>query len=148
MLGIVLQEPDLTTENVHRSAVQIYARFLSKYYFMDLCKDFELYLFGWCVARPRQFIRFRHKHKILSEISPLAAFSKSFYHACNWGWTEFFLLLDCPETGIIPTEPEVELAWAASRATSLAKGKDRITYAEALTGTEAMYASEYEASWP
>ena len=66
----------------------------------------RLHLWG----RLRQFIRFRHRVKALSKISPLSNFVKRFWRVCEWCWREFFFLSPGP-AGVV-SELGHELRWA------------------------------------
>lgn len=79
-LRLLLAEPDVTQENVTRCPVDLFARFMQKDYYIDVTK-MDSVQFGIAAARERQFIRFRHRAKIQSELSPLSMFMKRFFRA-------------------------------------------------------------------
>ena len=62
-------------------------------YYID--KDFHLDppSLGYPFARPRAYIRCRHKVKVLAEISPLNSFAKRFHRAVNFAWKDIFFHL-------------------------------------------------------
>ena len=83
----VLQEADVTMENVPSFPVKIIQNLLGDMYHLEsvnLCST----SFGVPAARPRQFIRLRHKVKILEELSPISRFAQRFYRAVKFHWEE------------------------------------------------------------
>lgn len=143
-LRLLLAEADVTQENVPRCPVQLFARFMQKVYYVDVVKT-DSVLFGIAAARERQFIRFRHRAKIQSEVSPLSIFMKRFYRAVEYSWKEHFFMMEegCQMKGVTPNEPRENLEWAAGRPTSQAQSlssdlalDDPTSFRLALTGTE------------
>ena len=111
-LRLALQEADITIENVIRSYIDLFFRFLAPHYFIQVVPCLEPCSIGWCVGRPRQFLRLRHRIKIISEISPLSEFSKRFYRAVAWHWSQFWLLHNSQDSQTIAGELQSELDWA------------------------------------
>lgn len=143
-LRLLLAEPDVTQENVTRCPVDLFARFMQKDYYIDVTK-MDSVQFGIAAARERQFIRFRHRAKIQSELSPLSMFMKRFFRAVEYSWKEHFFMMKegCQQKGITPNEPRENLEWAAGRPTSHAQSLssalalgDPMSFRLALTGTE------------
>ena len=97
-----VQEPDVTQENVKGCPPELFKEYLFDLYYMDVL-DLDAVQFGWACGRQRQFIRFRHRAKILAEISPCARFVKRFYRACAYSWKEHFFMSNWTD-GILPQE--------------------------------------------
>ena len=85
-----LQEPDVTQENVLRFPLTLLAELLSDLYHIDSVV-LDAATFGAPTARERQFVRLRHKQKILSETSPASRFALRFLRAVNYHWSEHFV---------------------------------------------------------
>ena len=83
----LLQESDVTQENVRSFPVKVIADLLSDLYHVDSCV-MEAIDFGSPCARARQFIRLRHKVKILSETTPLSRFAQRFHRMVNFHWSQ------------------------------------------------------------
>ena len=86
-LRMLLQEPDVTQENVVGFPPDVIDQAVSSLYYMEVC-ELDAVQFGCACARRRQFIRLRHKEKILAEISPLSRFSARFFRAVKYHWSE------------------------------------------------------------
>ena len=86
-LRMLLQEPDVTQENVVGFPPDVIDQAVSSLYYMEVC-ELDAVQFGCACARRRQFIRLRHKEKILAEISPLSRFSARFFRAVTYHWSE------------------------------------------------------------
>ncbi|CAE7569950.1 unnamed protein product [Symbiodinium sp. CCMP2592] len=86
-LRMLLQEPDVTQENVVGFPPDVIEQAVSSIYYMEVC-ELDAVQFGCACARRRQFIRLRHKEKVLGEISPLARFSTRFFRAVKYHWSE------------------------------------------------------------
>ena len=71
--------------------VHLLHRFLGVIYHVDITKLDPL-LLGEPYSREREFIRLRHKVKVLMELSPVSEFQKRFYRACSWSWKEYFFM--------------------------------------------------------
>ena len=149
-MRLLLQEPDITQENVKQFNPVLLGKFLSKYYFIDsevLCPS----SYGWSSRRERRWTRLRHRFKILCELSPLSRFSKRFLRACNTHWREFFCLHKYPdyENPVIDQELQKELAWAQNRKLSCAYSEPPLSISDfdpfwkALNRTEQAYDQEY-----
>ena len=83
----VLQESDITQENVLDFPLSLARELLDDLYIIEPVR-IDPTMLGAPTARPRQFLRMRHKVKILAEISPIAEFSKRFYRAVSFHWRE------------------------------------------------------------
>ncbi|OLP73512.1 hypothetical protein AK812_SmicGene47227, partial [Symbiodinium microadriaticum] len=86
-LRLVLQEADVTQENVVGFPVDIIEQAVSSIYHIEVC-ELDAVQFGCACARRRQFIRLRHKHKVLEVISPLSRFATRFFRAVKFHWSE------------------------------------------------------------
>ena len=155
-LRIELQEADVTQENVEGCATDVFSRFLGPLYWIDkvLCDPTS---YGWPVARSRQFLRMRHRVKVLAEISPVATFSKRFWRAIEFAWTDMlcFHKDEFKQKTVIEDEIQKELAWAQGRPNSKAHsqrplifGLDSEPFLAALTDTETLHWTAYKARWP
>ncbi|CAK9044482.1 Uncharacterized protein (Fragment) [Durusdinium trenchii] len=117
-------EADITQENVARCPVDLFSRFMAGVYFIDTVK-MDAVQFGIACGRERQFIRFRHRSKIMSEVSPLSSFMKRFFRAVEYSWREHYFINPCADEsagdGIVPNEALEDLLWAASRPSSCAQ---------------------------
>ncbi|CAK9046971.1 Uncharacterized protein (Fragment) [Durusdinium trenchii] len=117
-------EADITQENVARCPVDLFSRFMAGVYFIDRVK-MDAVQFGIACGRERQFIRFRHRSKIMSEVSPLSSFMKRFFRAVEYSWREHYFINPCADEsagdGIVPNEALEDLLWAASRPSSCAQ---------------------------
>ena len=82
-----LQEPDVTQENVCSFPGRVLDDLLGDMYFIE-CVQIDATAFGLPATRKRQFMRMRHKAKILSEVSPLSRFAKRFYRIAAFHWKE------------------------------------------------------------
>ena len=82
-----LQERDISQENVEGFPGWVFDRFIADLYWAEI-KALDAVDYGIAVARKRQFVRLRHKHKIVQELSPLAQFSKRFFRAVNYCWSQ------------------------------------------------------------
>lgn len=82
-----LQEPDVTQENVVSFPVSMINNLLGDLYHVDTV-TLDSTNFGLPCARERQYIRLRHKHKILAELSPVTTFAKRFFRAVKFHWSE------------------------------------------------------------
>ena len=87
----VLQEPDLTQENVEGCPVELIDGLLGDLYFIDKVV-IDSSSTGTPAARRRQFLRLRHKVRILSETSPISTFAKRFFRAVSFHWSEYFAI--------------------------------------------------------
>ncbi|CAE7837095.1 unnamed protein product [Symbiodinium sp. CCMP2592] len=116
-LRMLLQEPDVTQENVVGFPPDVIEQAVSSIYYMEVC-ELDAVQFGCACARRRQFIRLRHKEKVLGEISPLARFSTRFFRAVKYHWYFYRhkILSDLP----VKNELLQELEWACRRPTSQA----------------------------
>jgi len=61
-------------------------------------------ILGYPYARPRSFLRLRHKVKVMSELSPLSSFSRRFHRAVNFAWKDVFFMTEYPQIGVVPNE--------------------------------------------
>lgn len=155
-LRITLQEADVTQENVEGCATDIFSRFLGPMYWIDVYVADPTH-FGWPVARNRQYLRMRHKTKILSEISPISNFAKRFWRAVEFSWSDM-LCFHKPEFRdhtVIENELQVELDWAQNRANSRSHGQRRQVFGlddepflNTLTDSEDLQWKAYKARWP
>lgn len=145
-------EADITQENVARCPVDLFSRFMAGVYFIDRVK-MDAVQFGIACGRERQFIRFRHRSKIMSEVSPLSSFMKRFFRAVEYSWREHYFINPCADEsagdGIVPNEALEDLLWAASRPSSCAQQleydlslKDKQSFIQALTPTECLPQSD------
>lgn len=82
-----LQEPDICQENVPDFPVGLAQSLLGDLYWIDVIK-LNPGVYGTPTARPRQFIRMRHRVKILSEMSPVSRFALRFQRITNFHWSE------------------------------------------------------------
>ncbi len=82
-----LQEADITQENVISFPISLINNLLGDLYHCDAI-TLDSTNFGLPCARERQYIRLRHKHKILSELSPINMFAKRFFRAVKFHWSE------------------------------------------------------------
>ena len=120
--------------------------------------------FGSACGRLRQFLSFKHKAKILAELSPLSRFVQRFHRACAYSWKEHFFMSDYKD-GILDNERAKELAWARARPTSRARmfwqqHQDQAdnaaeydddhpeAFINSLTETEYLYYTTYKAQSP
>ena len=153
-----LQEADIVQENVTSFPVSVLNHYLGDLYFIDHMK-MGPEEFGWAILRDRQFVKLRHRVKIIAEISPMSRFVRRFHRLCAFTWKDFFFLhehkdWDKAENPIIPDEAVVELKWAQSRRKSLAADTSVTTtasrgaYYGALTQVERDFDSGYEDRWP
>ena len=85
-LRMTLQEPDITQENVVGFPPHVIEQAVSSLYYIEVC-DLDAVQFGCACARKRQFIRLRHKQKIVALISPLSRFAVRFHRAVNFHWS-------------------------------------------------------------
>ena len=155
-LRVLLQEADVTQENVPAFPKELLSRFLLKFYWIDQFQA-DAVSFGVPQGRLRQYLRFRHRAKVLSEISPMADFAKRFWRVCSWAWNEFFFCRPGEyHTTVVKEEDETELRWAQARPSSQAQQRplpaqspnDPEAYLNALTLTELGYLSSYRSKWP
>ena len=156
-LRIALQESDITAENVQSHALlDIMSRFLSGLYHIDQYIGDPTF-YGWPVARSRQFLRLRHRVKILAEISPISNFSKRFWRAVEFEWAKLmcFHLPEFKDKTVVDDELQKELDWGQGRPNSRSHGKDRVLFGThdepflaVLTDTEHMHWTAYKARWP
>eukprot|EP00438_Fugacium_kawagutii_P029202 Skav229537 [mRNA] locus=scaffold568:49055:58809:- [translate_table: standard] len=156
-LRICLQEPDITQENVESHASKdVIARFLGPMYWIDQYIGDPTH-FGWPVARSRQFLRLRHRVKVLEQLSPLTNFAKRFWRAVDFQWTEMlrFHKPELRDKSVVEDEIQSELDWAQARPNSQAHGQCRLVlgvqdepFLLALTETEALHWKAYKARWP
>lgn len=154
-LRVTLQEGDITQENVESFCCDLLVRFLSPFYYIDRYVGDPTY-FGWPVARPRQYLRLRHREKVLAELSPLSTFAKRFWRAIEFEWTQlvcfhkemFF------NQGVRQNEITEELMWAQGRPNSRAHGRAPVTmdddqpFLQCLTESEDICWRAYKARWP
>ena len=84
-----LQESDITQENVESFPIRFIADLLEDMYHLTAI-TLDASNFGTPCNRRRQFIRLRHRSKILAEISPLADFCKRFFRMAAFHWKECF----------------------------------------------------------
>ncbi|CAK9099072.1 Uncharacterized protein SCF082_LOCUS46421 [Durusdinium trenchii] len=154
-LRLLLQESDITLENVVGADFSLYERFLGHLYYFETHEICPTTL-GWAFARPRMFCRMRHKEKVLEEISPLASFSKLFWRAINYTWREIFFAHK-PEYHTelcIDSELEKELQWAQQRPSSQQCGlpavsmDDPLCFRKVLTEGEELFLRSYMLKWP
>ena len=85
-----LQESDVTQENVVRFPLTLLTQLLGDLYHIDSVV-LDSACFGAPTARERQFVRLRHKQKIISETSPASRFALRFLRAVNYHWSEHFV---------------------------------------------------------
>ena len=137
-----LQETEITQENVKGCPPELFFEFLGDLYWMDVV-PVDAVCFGWACGRERQYLKFRHRVKVMSMVSPCSVFLKRFYRACKYSWTEHFWSHHCQGSGttILEDELAVELKWALSRPSSSAHGQDldvegSTSFELALTTTE------------
>ena len=83
----ILQEGDVTQENVLDFPLSLARELLEDLYIIEAVR-IEPTMLGAPTARPRQFLRMRHRVKVLAEISPIAEFSKRFFRAVSFHWRE------------------------------------------------------------
>ena len=88
-----LQESDVTQENVESFPVSILQDLLGDLYHLEPIV-LEASWFGSSAGGRRQFVRMRHRVKVLSELSPISRFSKRFYRMTTFHWSEY--LGRCP----------------------------------------------------
>lgn len=137
------QEPDITSENVKNFPPDLLKRFLFHMYHMDV-QVIDAVSFGVPVARERQFVRMRHRAKVIAEISPLSRFCKRFFRACNFSWKELFFMHNHENGGVVAKESELNLQWAQKRPTSVSVEKEALdvkhaeSFSKALTGAECL----------
>ena len=60
-------------------------RFLAPIYHMDTT-ILDPTMLGDPFSREREFVKMRHRVKVLSQLSPITRFQKRFYRACCWSW--------------------------------------------------------------
>ena len=96
---------DITSENVGDHLLVLFSRFLGSLYFIDKSEHDPPQL-GYPYARPRCFIRLRHRHKVVAQLSPLNEWSKRFSRAINFSWKEVWFMLGTADHAIetIPNE--------------------------------------------
>ena len=155
-MRVELQESDVLQENVTGSDISLLKRFLSHLYFIDVWVGDPIF-FGWPFARERQFVRLRHRTKVLAELSPMSRFVKRFWRAISFEWEQVYCM-HLPENinkGVIPDELNEELRWAQSRPTSKSHGMDQITFDNhpspfraCLTETEELFWEGYQLKHP
>ena len=63
------QEPEIVQENVRGCPVQLFHDLLHDIYYLDVV-TIDAVVFGWSCGRERQFIKMRHRWKILEQLSP------------------------------------------------------------------------------
>lgn len=151
----MLQEPEVIQENVEGCSLDVFARFLPLYH-IDRHVD-EPCNYGWPVARPRQYLKMRHKVKILDQISPVSTFCKRFWRAVSFSWHEIMWFHESRlwNKGVIDQEIDKELDWAQCRPNSKAHGQAPLVYGNerelflaALTESETIQWEAYKARWP
>ena len=142
-LRLLCQEPDLTVENVKSFPPDFLQRFLNHLYHLDVLVV-DAVQYGVPVARERKYLRFRHRVKVLSEISPVSNFNRRFLRACNFSWSQFWFM-DQWKDGVIKDESVSNLRWASSRPTSnwASEGReidedDADPFCRSLTATECL----------
>lgn len=86
-----LQESDISQENVVDFPVSLANQLLGDLYFIDSIK-LDPSSLGMPTARPRMFLRMRHRMKILSEVSPISRFALRFQRAVKYSWVECLVL--------------------------------------------------------
>lgn len=113
-MRVELQEADILQENVAGSDISLLKRFLGHLYHIDIWVGDPIF-FGWPFARECQFVRLRHRTKVLAELSPMSRFVKRFWRAISFQWEQVYCNIN---KGVIPDELNEELGWAQSRPTS------------------------------
>ena len=83
----VLQESDITQENVVGFPMTLFSDLLGDLYHLDSC-TLQAACFGSPCSRNRQFVRLRHKIKVLAEISPISNFALRFHRVANFHWSQ------------------------------------------------------------
>ncbi|CAE7259718.1 unnamed protein product [Symbiodinium sp. KB8] len=140
-LRLEMEETEVVQENVESFPVQeLLGRFMSQKYYVDL-EVLDPLFYGMPVSRRRLYVKmcpgcmlvgwpigwlvgWRHRHKILAQLSPLSNFCKRFTRAVAYSWAEFFWMHETEGgDGVLPDELNAELAWAQGRAGSMWHGK-------------------------
>ena len=83
-----LQEADITQENVAAFPVEVLQTMLGDMYHLEPV-ILEAASFGTPTMRTRQFVRLRHRIKVLTELSPLTRFNRRFVRCCQFHWEEW-----------------------------------------------------------
>eukprot|EP00435_Cladocopium_sp_Y103_P015431 s3436_g3.t1 len=156
-LRLSLQEADVTAENVETQALlSIISRFLLGLYHIDQYVGCPTE-FGWPVARSRQFLRLRHRVKVLEQLSPITRFAKRFWRAVEFEWAAMmcFHLPQFQDKTVVEEEIQKELDWGQGRQNSRSYGQDRVLFGvheepflAVLTDTEYMHWQAYKSRWP
>lgn len=148
------QEPEVLQENVRGCPPELFYKHLSDIYHMEVF-SVDSVAFGWACGRERQFMKFRHRGKIMSSVSPCSRFMRRFYRACQYSWREHFWVRK-GSNAVFPDELRCELEWAYQRPTGGKSGEtvndDDVgkisSFEDSLTETEKSYLFTYRAQYP